>query len=422
MDIELNATVAEYKPRLLKLEELAARGASNFPPTFRREMLPKKFREPTFDVVIDFLTRYGKKKIAHQDFSSVNIFFTHTVEVLKIFFRAADVVVETKSKTVYPLQDGTDRRCVKVADSIKTLSFSLTDKAIIKWYVCAANAWEFGFDPTSKKIFPASDQLNILKSIITMIYDFDTTKIDERLLGFPFEYSPSTQNIHGSMEVVSDVVFDIVFELVKENGKKIKNLDDGEGLSKYAEIFMLVSACARMIGKPEKHLFSTECKCWACVTNPEYSKILKTPPRLPKKIYPTHLGKYNYVYVVCCFLQDLVPRIMLAGDKIVSGMEPLFMSAKGVVQIKVDEDLTELIKWTLENCPSHGGIMFRSKNIPDTDYIVNRFTDDLDHITISDQSEFVERFHDKDILIIELSGWSTVKDAVDDYCGSDRMF
>lgn len=374
---ELEELVREEN-RVLTLKERAAQEASKFPRAVLRQELPPKFLRPTEEFVVDILERYGAKKAK----GSVkdNIFYTNPRETLQIFQQVADIVVETKKPTVYPdeaVGRSSSEHVVETLHATEKLNLSHDDTLLVSWWITAADDWLHSDEPTE-------DQFKILRTMLSMIYDIS---IDN---AFPFKYQlgapPQDLFDHGTMSVQYVINDDIV-------------PDEGYGIYGSLSTFMLVSACANMIGKPEQHIFSTTCNCWVCLMSPEYYRVLKTTPNLPK-ISTKSIIDGELTYISTDYLDETIPRFRLLGNELVEGAIPLFLSAKGVVQL-TEDNLNDLIGWTLKNVPNQGGVMFKSDNILETDLLVDLFEKELMSVRILSKSEQIKTFRGITVKIIK---------------------
>jgi len=387
-NVELEKLVNEDVRRLLTLGERASMITANFPQAVRQKYLPPKFLNPTSGMLIDALTRYGEGKSKERSYSSGpgnanNIFYVRPVETLRILQQVADIVVETKKPTVFPEKAVNrkilDEQVLYTMDLVEKLKLSNNDKQIFTWWILAANGWYY-----SDELIES--QFKILKTMYNMMYDI---KMDD---AFPFEYDlgipPQDLYGHGTMSVEYTI-----------DGDNPHTPDEGYGIMWYQYEFMLVSACANMIDEPEQHVFSTTCNCWVCMMSPEYYRILDTPPPI---INPTKHSKIDghLTYISTGYLAEVIPRFRLVGNEMIKGATPLFLSAKGVVQL-TDEYMNDLILWTLKNVPDRGGVMFKSKKPLQPVTLVELFENTLKSVDVQYWDKTSKKFRGKDVLIID---------------------
>lgn len=399
--IELEELVNEEGNRLLTLEERARIEASKYPPEVLRMYLPPKFQKPTHEALIDIIIKYGEKyakKPSYYKDNSNNIFYVRPIETLKLYQQMADIVIETKKPTVYP-EDAVNRRIIEEDNYLDAVQYieklnqlSPNDKQIFTWWTLAANSWYYDDEPIES-------QFKILRTTFNMMYDIN---MDD---AFPFLYelglSPQQTDGHGPMCISYTI-----------EANRDHRPDEGAGISEYLNEFMLVSACANMIGKPEQHVFSTRCKCWVCLMNPEYYRILDTPPTIIKSPKQSKIDG-NLTYISTGYLTEVIPRFVVLGNELIDGATPLFLSAKGVVQL-TDEYMTDLIQWTLKHVPNNGGVMFKSDKILEPDVLIELFDKTLDAVKVLNWTKTYKKFQDKNVLIIVCETEDRLFDYADD--------
>ena len=391
---------------VLNLQDIAAIQVADFSSSVRKEYLPAKFLNPTYALLLNLITSYAEMNLS-RNFGYYNIFYQLPVKTLELFQEVSNAVVSLNKPTVYPEKSVgrliTIEQEHAVDNIVQKIRISQRDKNIFKWWFIASSDWW----ASEKQSFETN--LQVLKTLLCLVYDIKLDGIFQNKY-IRSKYSPQELAMRGHPGRSSGVESNILQEDDDDEIGKIVYNDDARSLPGNMANFMLVSALADMIGKPERHVFSIDCKCWVCIMSSKQLTMIHSP--LDLQIH-TQWGDYGeFVYIASGFIEEIIPRFKLLGPYLMDGVVPLFISKQGYVKLADYSYVDALIDWTIKHVPPKGGVMYLfNSDIVTSSEILMFFKDIIRSAIISEWVWSNQRFRNKDIYICDCT---TVHDALNE--------
>lgn len=210
------------------------------------------------------------------------------------------------------------------------------------WLLAAAN-WRYMSDEHA--------QHKVFRTLLSMIYGIDLPDIFK----LQFQLSNEVQKVNG-ISIVCPTNLEI------ESSARYM-LDSVNG-----SLFMLVTSFLGMVGKPERHLFSTKCNCISCMNSPEYTDILNTQYVIKYPLIEDH-STSTFVFINTGNMNEALNRMLVCKDTIPVGDLVMIYQQGGVVMATdlyyVDDIIDELNRRYRNSYSS--GALFMVNNDMDED-------------------------------------------------------